>query len=149
MRAATRWVIPTLGSVKTDADLKDRLSFAIFWAMWKRNVSPPRLAKAIDKSPDTIRRWRDGETAPSVLDVAPLARALGVRPEYFSDPPEVPDYPFDSYKVRAAEFVVMEEVDRYFRPFEEMPPPRPKGGARSRRSRPRTIAPAEGDQEQP
>lgn len=99
MRAPRRWRVPTLLPVTNDADLQDRLSFAIFWAMWKRDVTPPALAKGVGKSADTIRRWRDGDSTPSVLDVGPLARALGVRVDYFTNPPAVPDYPFGEYAI--------------------------------------------------
>lgn len=91
------WVLPTLRPVTNDKDRKRRLAFAVFWAMWQRDVTPPKLAAAIGRDANTVRRWRDGETAPSVLDVGPLARALGVRPDYFTDPPEVPVYPFEDY----------------------------------------------------
>jgi hypothetical protein len=142
LRAAARWHVPTLAVVEKDADRKDRLSFAIFWAMWKRDVSPPALAKAINKSPDTVRRYRDGESAPSVLDVGPLARALGVRPEYFTNPPKVPDYPFEDFTVESPEgqvaLAVQEGVavgeDRARRPVAGESPSEPEPSPR-RRSR--------------
>lgn len=98
MRAARRWPLPTLTPVMKDDDRKQQLSFAIFWAMRERGVTPPKLGKAIGKSPDTIRRWMDGEGAPNALDLAPLAAALGLRVDYFTHPPDVPAYPFADYE---------------------------------------------------
>lgn len=80
-----------------DDERKKKLSFAIFWAMRERDVSPPKLAKAIGKSPDTVRRWLDGVGAPNALDLGPLAKALGLRVDYFTNPPDVPAYPFADY----------------------------------------------------
>lgn len=84
-----------------DLDRKKRLSFAIFWAMRERDVTPPKLAKAIGRSADTVRRWLDEDGAPNALDLAPLADALGVRVDYFTHPPRVPDYPFSEYATEA------------------------------------------------
>lgn len=94
-----RWPMPTLLPMRSDVDRKSRLSFAISWAMWKRGVTPPQVAAAIGKDAQTVRRWRDGETAPSVLDVGPLAQALGLRVDFFTNPPAVPEYPFEEYVV--------------------------------------------------
>lgn len=98
MRASQRWPVPTLTLLMNDADRKARLSFAIFWAMRERHVKPPALAKAIGRSDDTIRRWLDDDgSTPSALDLAPLAEALGVRVDYFTNPPDLPAYPFADY----------------------------------------------------
>lgn len=109
VRAARRWHLPTLAPMQ-DVDAKKKLSFALMWAMWQRDVTPPKLAQAIGKSPDAVRRWRDGESAPSVLDVASLARALGVRVDYFTNPPEVPDYPFDDFMIPGEGFPTLREA---------------------------------------
>lgn len=81
----------------SDVDRKRQLSFAIFWAMWQRGITPPKLAKIINRSPDAVRSWRDGDHVPNALDLAPLAAALRVSVEYFTDPPEIPAYPFEDY----------------------------------------------------
>lgn len=101
LRVVRPWVLPTLPTVR-DADALDRFAFALRWAMWQRDVTAPQLAKAVGKGPDAIRRWREGEGAPSALDVGRLAEALGVRVDYFTKAPELPPYPFEDYEVSRA-----------------------------------------------
>lgn len=82
-----------------DLERKRRLAFALFWAMLQRDMTAPVLGERVGKSPNTIRRWAEGDTTPSALDIAPLAAALGVEPGYFIDPPAVPDYPFERFAI--------------------------------------------------
>lgn len=82
-----------------DVERKERLTFAIQAAMRRRGLTPPKLAAMLGKHADTVRRWRDGETVPTILDVAPLAEALGVDPSYLIEPPPLPEYPLDEYLV--------------------------------------------------
>jgi hypothetical protein len=102
VRAVRGWPLPTLTVLMNDADRKKKLSFAILWAMWQRDVSPPKLGRAIHKSADTVRRWRDGDGTPNALDLGPLAEALGLRVDYFTNPPDLPDYPFAEYETANA-----------------------------------------------
>lgn len=143
LRVVERWSLPTLPTVR-DADALDRFAFALRWAMWQRDVTPPQLAKAVGKGPDAVRRWKDGEGAPSALDVGRLAEALGVRVDYFTSPPELPPYPFEEYEVSPAgslprvekglEAGVEEGVRRR---REHRGDPTPPGPAQSRRRPPR------------
>jgi transcriptional regulator with XRE-family HTH domain len=103
---------PTLRTVLGDLERKQRLAFAIQMAMARRGLTPPKLARILDKHADTVRRWRDGETAPSVLEVFPLAEALGVDPSYLINPPAVPEYPLDDYLVEPVERPTVEDADR-------------------------------------
>lgn len=104
---------PTLRIVLSDVERRERLAFAISEAMRRNGQTPPKVAKLVGKSAETVRRWRDGETTPDILDVAPLAEALGVRVDYLVTPPPVPDYPIEEYLVRgAAEDAVTEGIDR-------------------------------------
>lgn len=81
--------------------------------MRRQRLTPPKLARVIGKNAETVRRWRDGETVPNVLEIAPLAEALGVDPIYLVNPPPVPDYPLDEYLVRETiADAVAEGIDR-------------------------------------
>lgn len=92
---------------------KDRLAYAITEAMRRRGLTPPRVAAAMGKNADTIRRWRDGETVPSAIDVAPLAEALGVRVDYLVTPPPIPAYPIEEFLVaETVEDALAEGIDR-------------------------------------
>lgn len=86
----------------TDIDRRERLKFAIRSAMGKRTAQDVADAMDPKRSKETVSRWARGETVPSALDVGPLARALGVRPDLFVDPPELPTYPLSDYIVDQA-----------------------------------------------
>lgn len=100
------------GNVTEDMLQKERLAYAIRYAMQKKKLSAPEVAARIGRSTITVGRWVRGETAPSLLDVTPLANALGVRPEYLFDPPEIPEYPIDQYLVEDAVQAGVEEGER-------------------------------------
>lgn len=103
----------TLADNVTDDMLqKERLAYAIRYAMQKKRLSAPEVAARIGRSTITVGRWVRGETAPSLLDVGPLANALGVRPEYLFDPPEIPEYPIEQYLVEDAVLGGVEEGER-------------------------------------
>jgi ribosome-binding protein aMBF1 (putative translation factor) len=91
-------------------DRRERLAFAIATAMRRQGLTPPKLAAKLGKSKETVRRWRDGDAVPSMLEVAPLAEALGVNPIYLINPPEVPEYPLDEYLVRETVDHAVEEA---------------------------------------
>lgn len=112
-----------LGGVNTRAvtngemERRQRLAFAIGEAMRQQKLTPPAVAQAIGRSPETIRRWMNAENVPSALDVGPLAAALGVDPSYLVDPPPVPEYPLDEYLVtRTTEEGVQRGLARSRRP---------------------------------
>jgi transcriptional regulator with XRE-family HTH domain len=88
--------------VTDDVQRKEELAYAIRAAMARRGLSAPDVAKLIGRSPVTVGRWVRGETAPSALDVGPLAAALGVRSDYLIEPPPIPDYPIERYLVEVA-----------------------------------------------
>lgn len=67
--------------------------------MGKRTAQDVADAMVPKRSKETISRWARGDTVPSALDIAPLARALGVKPILFVDPPELPSYPLSDYLV--------------------------------------------------
>jgi transcriptional regulator with XRE-family HTH domain len=85
-----------------DKERRDRLSFAIRAAMGDRSAQQIADAMEPHRSKETISRWARGETIPSALDVEPLARALGVKPELLVSPPELPAYPLAEYLVADA-----------------------------------------------
>lgn len=91
---------------------KDRLAYAIRYAMKEQGLTASDVAQRIGRSKMTVGRWMRAETAPSLLDVTPLANALGVRPEYLYDPPEIPRYPIDQYLVEDAVQGGVEEGER-------------------------------------
>lgn len=100
-QSATASVVMTMD----DRMRKERLGFAIRAAMRSARPQPlsqEDLAAVLGKSVTTVGRWVRGQTAPSVLEVGPLAEALGVSPLLFIDPPAIPDYPLDEYRVRQA-----------------------------------------------
>lgn len=85
-----------------DVERKERLAYAIRAAMARRGLTAPMLAELVGRSSVTVGRWVRGDTAPSALDVGPLANALGVRADYLIDPPAIPEYPLEQYLVETA-----------------------------------------------
>lgn len=71
----------------------------------------PSLWPVVDDA--EVNRWVNAETLPNIMMVAPLARALGVKPELVYDPPERPEYPISDYLVRVAgEAAIAEGISR-------------------------------------
>ena len=92
---------------------RERLAYLISEAMRRRGLSAPTLATQLGKASLTVRRWRNGETVPSIIDAGPLGEALGVAPELLLNPPEIPRYALDEYLVRdAVDSAVDEAVAR-------------------------------------
>lgn len=89
-------------SMADDVERKERLAYAIRAAMARRGLTAPMLAELVGRSSVTVGRWVRGDTAPSALDVGPLANALGVRADYLIDPPAIPEYPLEQYLVETA-----------------------------------------------
>ncbi len=91
----------SLGLVNGDAEMQERLAYAIRAGMARKGWKPPDLARAISRDPSTVARWASGDSIPNMLMVKTLADALDVRPEFLFDPPPIPDYPISEYLVRA------------------------------------------------
>jgi transcriptional regulator with XRE-family HTH domain len=135
---------PTLRAVVSDAEMKDRLGYAIRAAMAAHvpKLTPPELAKLVKRDPSTVLKWADGESVPNLLMTLPLANALGVKPELLYDPPPVPPYPLAEYVLpsdaevahAAAELAALDPM-----PEEEADPPA-EGERPARRRRPGTQA---------
>lgn len=93
----------SLALVDTDAEMRRRLAYALNAAMGAKGWKSPDLAKAIGRDASTVTRWANGESVPNMLMTKSLAGALGVRPEFLFDPPEVPDYPLADFLLEAAD----------------------------------------------
>lgn len=110
--ARHQYSYPTLDIKVTDVMRKERLSYAIREGMRRKGLSAPELANLIGRAPVTVGRWVRGETTPSILDVAPLAEALGVRADFLIDPPAIPEYPIEKYLLEAVQEGVQEGLRR-------------------------------------
>lgn len=95
--------------VDSDAEMQQRLAYAIRAALAAKDWKPPDLARAIGRDPSTVTRWVNGDTVPNMLMTKAIAEALDVRPELLFDPPPVPDYPISEYLVREATAEAVEE----------------------------------------
>lgn len=93
----------TVHAMVEDVTGKDRFARALVEAMKARDMSADDLAQAIGRERRTIQRWRSGDSVPSALELGPLARALGVDPSLFYDPPPIPEYPIRGYLLPQAE----------------------------------------------
>lgn len=99
---------PSLRVVGDEADRPRRLAHAINEAVdhyaesrrMERVRAIEALAKAVSVSARTLTRWTTGDAVPDLLQAVPLAKALGVHPLLFVEPPEVPVYPLSEYLVR-------------------------------------------------
>lgn len=100
--ARRQWTGPIVRFMVDDMERKERLAYAIRAAMAHRKLSAPDLAELIGRHPVTVGRWVRGETAPSALDVGPLAMALGVHATMFIDPPAIPEYPLAQFLIEEA-----------------------------------------------
>lgn len=90
----------SLGLVDSDAEMQERLAYAIRAAMARKGWKPPDLARELHRDPSTVARWANGESVPNMLMVKALADALEVRPEFLFNPLPMPDYPISEYLVR-------------------------------------------------
>lgn len=95
--------------VDSDAEMQERLAFAIRAAMARKGWKAPDLARAIGRDASTVSRWAAGQSVPNMLMTKVLARALEVRPEFLFDPPALPDYPISEYLVREAAVEAIDE----------------------------------------
>lgn len=99
----TRLSPSTVRDMVDDVARKDRFAYALVQAMEARQLSADDLARSIGRERRTIQRWRSGDSVPSVLELGPLARALGVDPNLFIEPPPIPEYPIHGYLLPQAE----------------------------------------------
>ena len=69
-----------------------RIKTARAWA----SLSQPELAKLLQVTPRTVRRWETGESLPRAADLAYVARVCGVSDTFFfsEDPGLVPGEEF-------------------------------------------------------
>jgi transcriptional regulator with XRE-family HTH domain len=111
LRAAFTPRARTLRIVLDDVERRARLAYAISEAMRRRRLTAPKVGAKIGRSAETVRRWADGRNVPSVLDVGPLADALGVSVDYLVNPLPVPEYAIDDYLIEDDEPTV-EDADR-------------------------------------
>lgn len=76
-----------------DMDKRERFAYALREVLRVRKMSQAELATQLGRSEQTIQRWASAATVPSVLEIGPLADALGIDPIYFIRPPEPQPYP--------------------------------------------------------
>jgi transcriptional regulator with XRE-family HTH domain len=95
----------SIAPVVPDKERRDRLAFAIRYAMTNAGMTAEAVAAAMvpKRSKETVARWARGETVPSALDIGPLADALGVESRYLVKPPDVPVYPLAEYLIPEAD----------------------------------------------
>lgn len=87
----------TLGLAMTDIERKHRIAFAIRSAREARGFSRPQLAALVGVSRGAVSDWENAETLPGLLNLGPLCDALGVDPDLFAHPPEIPVSPVHRY----------------------------------------------------
>lgn len=102
-----------------DVTRREQLGLAIRAAMKAEGITQEELAERLGKSPTTVGRWVRGDTVPTVLEVGPLATALRVSPMLFIDPPAVPAYPIEDYRLVSG--VTAAAQARAFEPRERPP----------------------------
>lgn len=81
----------TLPFVPRDADLKERLAYAIRQARKDAGLTRPELAKRVGVGRGAVNTWEKGTSVPSILNLGALADALGVDADLFAHPPPVPE----------------------------------------------------------
>lgn len=109
------WSPHRFAAVGTDSDLKLRLAYAIKYAREQRGLTPPQLAERLGRSRGTVNDWENGKSVPSLLDLGPICRELGVDPRLFADLPPIPASPVDEYLVdlgRGAARLALEDLER-------------------------------------
>lgn len=121
-----------------DMDRKERFAYALREVMRFRGFTQERLAQAVGRSPQTVRRWCSGEYSPSVLEVAGLADVLGVDDRYFTRPPEPQPYPLRDFLTEVTAAAEAEGQGRETHQDQDPPPAAPHSTARGRRPRPRS-----------
>lgn len=65
----------------TDADIHhQRIAELVEEVLQASMISVPQLAKTLQLSPSTIRRWRRGAASPTAANLRRLEESLGARP---------------------------------------------------------------------
>jgi transcriptional regulator with XRE-family HTH domain len=122
---------------------QERLAAAIKASMDAAGFTPDTLAPIVSASARTIHRWRNGTGTPDALQIRPMADALGVKPSLFVDPPVLPEYPLDDYRLTDEEAVSaatrLAHLDSG--EVELADPPDGRSPAAPPRTRPRRAAP--------
>ena len=83
---------------------KRRIGRALREALAHRDMTALELARQLDRSPNTVSRWLNGRSAPSLAELQGIVRVLRVRPDLFVEPPEVPTYPIEEFVTDDVEF---------------------------------------------
>jgi len=106
----------TLGLAMTDIERKHRIAYAIRSAREARGFSRPQLAALVGVSRGAVSDWENAETLPGLLNLGPLCDALGVDPDLFAHPPEIPVSPVRQYLREVAEQAADYAVDEALGP---------------------------------
>ena len=110
-----------------DMEARQKWAYALREAMKARDVTQEELADRLHKSVSTIQRWATGVSIPSVLEIPPMAEALGVQPIYFVTPPEPQPYPVRDFLVEVTAEAAAEGRERSnHRGRGPKPPARPR-----------------------
>lgn len=87
----------SLPYVMSEAEQKNRFSYALRRAMRERGASSRAVAKKLEVDPRRIATWLEGKSLPNLYESQALAAALKVDETLFRDPPEVPPPPPEPY----------------------------------------------------
>lgn len=104
--------MPTLGLMLSEEERKARLAYWISDTIYRRHLTPPRVAERIGVARSTVTAWAAGRQVPSLIYLGPLAEALGVDPRLFADLPEIPPSGAAQYLVAAGESGIEEGIRR-------------------------------------
>lgn len=61
-----------------DFDARMQVASRIRWARLERKMSQAELAAAVGIRPETVSRYENGKTSPSMVRLEAIAKALGV-----------------------------------------------------------------------
>lgn len=108
---------PRLAAMEETADLseeerKRRIAYVIRSARERRGLTPPVLADRVGRSRGTVNDWERGDSTPSLVDLGPLCRALGLDPRAFAELPAIPPDPVAEFLLAAADSGFEEGVRR-------------------------------------
>jgi DNA-binding XRE family transcriptional regulator len=87
----------TLDAFMTDVDRRQRIAYAIRAAREERQLSREQLGELLGVSRSTVNDWENATTLPGLMTLGPLCDALGVDPDLFAHPPEIPVSPVHRY----------------------------------------------------
>jgi DNA-binding XRE family transcriptional regulator len=87
----------TLWLSMTDIERKRRIAYAIRSAREARHLTRHQLADLVGVGRSAVNDWENGETLPGLSSLGPLCDALGVDPDLFAHPPDIPVSPVHRY----------------------------------------------------